>query len=86
MPSARRFALGTVAIIRRLLDPADVERILIEQRRYPRLRFGDVAVQRHLLSDEEVQELLVAQEQGIFSDEEISDARQRLAAYHNNAA
>jgi len=82
IPVARRFALGTVAIIRRLLEPQDVERILIEQRRYPRLRFGDVAVQLNLLSDSEVQELLVAQEQGIFSDEEISDARRRLSAYH----
>jgi len=85
MPASRRFALGTVAIIRRLLEPEDVERILVEQRRYPRLRFGDVAVQLGLLSEDEVQELLVAQEQGIFSDEEISDARRRLAAYHSGA-
>ncbi|MCG8469824.1 MAG: hypothetical protein MJB57_16725 [Gemmatimonadetes bacterium] len=84
MPVPRRFALGTVAIIRRLLEPPDVERILIEQRRYPRLRFGDVAVQLDLLSEAEVQELLVAQEQGIFSDEEISDARRRLTTYHTD--
>ncbi len=86
IPVARRFALGTVAIIRRLLEPEDVEKILIEQRRYPRLRFGDVAVQLTLLSEAEVQELLVAQEQGLFSDEEISDARRRLSSYHTGGA
>lgn len=86
LPVPRRFALGTVAIIRRLLEPAQVEQILLEQRRYPRLRFGDVAVQLSLLTEGEVQELLVAQEEGIFSDEEISDARRRLAAYHRGGA
>ncbi len=82
LPVPRRFALGTVAIIRKLLEPADVERILLEQRRYPRLRFGDVAIQLGLLTEEELQELLIAQERGVFADEEISDARRRLAAYH----
>ncbi len=82
LPAPRRFALGTVAIIRRLLEPGQVEQILLEQRRYPRLRFGDVAIQLALLSGGEVQEMLVAQEEGIFSDEEISDARRRLASYH----
>ncbi|MDX1579691.1 MAG: hypothetical protein R3266_14490 [Gemmatimonadota bacterium] len=75
--------MGTVAIIRQLLEPADVERILMEQRRYPRLRFGDIAVQLDLLSREEVDELVIAQEQGVFSDEEISEARRRLAAFHD---
>lgn len=82
MPVSRRFALGTVAIIRHLLEPAEVERILLEQRRYPRLRFGDIAVQLDLLTTEELQELLQAQQDGIFTDEEIQDARHRLAAFH----
>lgn len=85
MPVPRRFALGTVAIIRKLLEPADVERILAEQRRYPRLRFGDVAVQLGLLTAGQLQELLVAQEEGVFSDEEIADARSRLAEYHGSS-
>ena len=82
MPMPRRFALGTVAILRNLLQPADVERILAEQRRYPRLRFGDVAVQLGCLSEVELQELLAAQEEGVFTDEEIIDTRARLEAYH----
>jgi len=82
VPMPRRFALGTVAILRNLLQPADVERILAEQRRYPRLRFGDVAVQLGFLSEAELEELLAAQEEGMFTDEEILDTRARLNAYH----
>ena len=82
MPMPRRFALGTVAILRNLLQPSDVERILLEQRRYPRLRFGDVAIQLGMLSTEELEELLQAQEDGVFSDEEILDTRERLLAHH----
>jgi hypothetical protein len=82
MPMPRRFALGTVAILRNLLQPGDVERILLEQRRYPRLRFGDAAVQLGLLSETELSELLAAQEEGVFTDEEILDTHARLQAYH----
>lgn len=82
MPMPRRFALGTVGILRNFLQPADVERILLEQRRYPRLRFGDVAVQLGFLSEDELGELLAAQEEGVFSDEEIIDTKARLEAYH----
>ena len=78
MPMPRHFALGTVAIIRKLLEPADVERILAEQRRYPRLRFGDIAVQLGMLTEPQLQEVLLAQQQGVFSDAEICDARDRL--------
>jgi hypothetical protein len=85
VPMPRRFALGTVAILRNLLQPADVERILAEQRRYPRLRFGDVAVQLGFLSESELQELLAAQEEGVFTDEEILDTRRRLNAYYVEA-
>jgi len=81
MPTHRRFALGTVAIIRNLLQPSEVEQILAEQRRYPRLRFGDIAVQLGLLSREEIDELLEAQQEGVFTDEEILDTRTRLQAY-----
>ncbi|MDH3732751.1 MAG: hypothetical protein OEU54_04420 [Gemmatimonadota bacterium] len=82
MPVPRRFALGTVAILRNLLQPADVERILAEQKRYPRLRFGDIAVQLGFLSEAELEELLEAQVEGVFTDEEIIDTRARLQAYH----
>jgi hypothetical protein len=82
VPMPRRFALGTVAILRNLLQPADVARILEEQRRYPRLRFGDIAVQLGFLTDDELAELLAAQQEGLFTDEEILDTRARLNAYH----
>ena len=82
VPMPRRFALGTVAILRNLLQPADVARILEEQRRYPRLRFGDIAVQLGFLSEGELAELLEAQQEGVFTDEEILDTRARLNAYH----
>ncbi len=84
MPVPRHFALGTVAIIRRLLEPSEVERILGEQRRYPRLRFGDVAVQLGLLTDGQIQELLLAQQEGLFTNAEIREARERLRAYRLN--
>ncbi|MGH7541841.1 MAG: hypothetical protein ACRELC_12660 [Gemmatimonadota bacterium] len=81
MPVPRHFALGTVAVIRKLLEPEQVERILTEQRRYPRLRFGDAAVQLRLLTDGQLQELLLAQQEGRFTDAELRDARDRLRAF-----
>lgn len=83
MPMPRHFALGTVAVIRKLLEPEEVERILAEQRRYPRLRFGDIAVQLGLLSEAQLQELLLAQQQGVFTDAEICDARDRLKSFRD---
>ena len=82
LPMPRHFALGTVAILRNLLQPGDVEQILAEQRCYPRLRFGDAAVQLGLLSESELKELLSAQVEGVFTDEEILDTRARLQAYY----
>jgi len=82
MPMPRRFALGTVAVLRNLLDPDQVSRILGEQRRYPRLRFGDIAVELGLLTTDQRDELVRAQREGVFSDEEIRDAQRRLEAHH----
>jgi hypothetical protein len=81
MPMPRHFALGTVAVIRKLLEPDDVERILAEQRRYPRLRFGDIAVQLGLLTEPQLQEVLLAQQQGVFTDAEIRETRDRLRVF-----
>lgn len=82
MPMPRRFALGTVAILRNLLDPDQVSRILDEQRRYPRLRFGDIAVELGLLTLEQRDEMVRAQQEGVFSDEEIRDAKRRLESHY----
>lgn len=81
LPMPRRFALGTVAVLKGFLDPSDLERILDEQRRYPRLRFGDIAVELGLLSHEERDEVLLAQQEGMFTEPEIRDARARVLAY-----
>ncbi len=85
MPMPRRFALGTVAILRNLLDPDQVTRILDEQRRYPRLRFGDIAVELGLLTTAERDELVRAQQEGVFSDDEIRDAKRRLESHYARA-
>lgn len=81
VPIPRHFALGTVAIIRRALTPAEVAQVLIEQRKRPRERFGEVAVEMGLLTAGELEELLVAQQQGLFTDEEIREARSRIRAF-----
>ncbi len=86
LPTPRRFALGTVAILRNLLQPGEVERILIEQRRYPALRFGDAALQLGLLSEEQRAELVQAQQDGMFSEEEIREARRRVEAWQRESA
>jgi len=82
MPMPRRFALGTVAILRNLLDPEEVSRILEEQRRYPRLRFGDIAVELGLLTREQRDEMVRAQQEGVFTDQEIRDAKHRLESHY----
>lgn len=81
VPIPRHFALGTVAIIRRLLEPAEVAQILLEQRRQPRLRFGDLAIQMGLLDETQLRELLLTQQEGLFTDNEIREARARLRAF-----
>lgn len=81
LPGPRRFALGTVAVLKDFLDPSDLERILEEQRRYPRLRFGDIAVELGLLTREERDQVLAAQREGIFTESEIENARTRVLAY-----
>lgn len=83
MPMPRRFALGTVAILRNLLDPDQVSRILEEQRRYPRLRFGDIAVELGLLTADQRDEMVRAQQEGVFSDGEIRDAKRRLESHYS---
>ena len=81
VPIPRHFALGTVAIIRKLLEPAEVAQILMEQKRQPKLRFGEIGIQLDLLTESQLQELLLAQQQGLFTDVEIREARMRLRAY-----
>lgn len=81
VPIPRHFALGTVAIIRNALTPAEVAQVLVEQRKRPREKFGELAVELGLLSEPELRELLLAQQQGLFTDEEIREARGRIKAF-----
>lgn len=81
VPIPRHFALGTVAIIRQVLTPAEVAQVLVEQRKRPREKFGELAVEMGLLAEEELGDLLLAQQQGLFTDEEIREARSRIKSF-----
>lgn len=81
VPIPRHFALGTVAIIRDLMKPGEVAQILLEQRRQPRTKFGEVAVEMGFLTPEQLETLLRAQQEGLFTDEEIQEARKRLRSF-----
>lgn len=78
----RHFALGTVAIIRNVLRPEEVSRVLVAQRERPETRFGELAVEMGLLTDEELERLLRDQREGRFGKSEIRLARRRLEGYH----
>ena len=86
VPVPRHFALGTVALVRDLLTPADVARVLLEQRRQAGKKFGVLAVEMGLLSESQREELLLAQQEGLFTDAEMRDARQRLRQFRESAA
>lgn len=86
VPVPRHFALGTVALVRDLLSPAEVARVLLEQRRQPGKKFGELAVQMGLLSESQREELLLAQQEGLFTDAEMREARRRLREFRENAA
>jgi len=86
VPVPRHFALGTVALVRDMLTPAEVARVLLEQRRQAGKKFGVLAVEMGLLSDSQREELLLAQQEGLFTDAEMRDARQRLRQFRESAA
>jgi hypothetical protein len=86
IPTARHFALGTVALIRDLLTPAEVAQILVEQRNQPDERFAAIAIDLGMLSEQQREELLLAQQEGLFTDEEMRDARERLREFRQTTA
>lgn len=86
VPTPRHFALGTVALIRDMLSPAQVARILVEQRQQPEKRFASIAVELGMLTDEQREELLLAQQEGLFSDAEMKEARERLRDFRKTTA
>jgi len=86
VPIPRKFALGAVAIIRRALDPERVARVREEQRKFPKKRFGEIAVELDYMTESQLEELLAAQQAGLFTDDEIQEARMSLEAYRRRAA
>jgi hypothetical protein len=82
----RHFMLGTVAIVRNVMEPEAVARVLMEQRRQPGKRFGELAVAMGVITEEQLDMLLEAQQRGLFTDEEIREARQRLEAFRRAQA
>ncbi len=86
IPIPRHFALGTVALIRQLLTPAEVARVLMEQRKQPDKRFATLAVEMGLLEDSQREELLLAQQEGLFTEDEMRQARERLREFRESTA
>ncbi len=86
VPIPRKFALGTVAIMRRALDPAQVARVLGEQRKFPKKRFGEIAVELDYITEAQLDDLLEAQKAGLFTEEEIQGARQSLETFRRNVS
>jgi hypothetical protein len=82
----RHFALGTVALIRQLLTPAEVARILMEQRKQPDKRFATLAVEMGLLEESQREELLLAQQEGLFTEDEMRRAREGLRQFRESTA
>ena len=86
VPIPRHFALGTVALIRQLLTPPEVARVLMEQRRQPDKRFATLAVEMGLLGESQREELLLAQQEGLFTEEEMRQAREGLHQFRESTA
>lgn len=86
IPTPRHFALGTVALIRDLLTPAQVARVLVEQRHQPDERFAAIAVDLGMLTEGQREELLLAQQEGLFTDAEMREARERLREFRKATA
>ena len=86
IPTARHFALGTVALIRDLLTPAQVAQILVEQRNQPDERFAAIAMDLGMITEIQREELLLAQQEGLFTDDEMREARERLRAFRQATA
>jgi len=86
VPIPRHFALGTVALIRQLLTPPEVARVLMEQRRQPDKRFATLAVEMGLLVESQREELLLAQQEGLFTEEEMRQAREGLHQFRESTA
>lgn len=84
VPIPRHFALGTVALIRGLLNPSQVARVLLEQERQPDRRFGELAVDLDLITTSQLEELLLDQQEGLFTDAEIRKARKRLEEFRGS--
>lgn len=82
----RQYKLGTVAVVERVLTPAEVARVLTVQDRHSDRQFGDIAVDLDLLTDQELEELLEIQQRGLYRPEAISRARRDLKQFQRQKA
>lgn len=82
----RQYRLGTVAVVRRVLTPGEVARVLALQDPQSDRKFGDIALDLDLLTEEELQDLLEVQSRGLYRPESISRARRDLKQYQRQKA
>lgn len=80
----RDFGLGTVAIIKGLMSPRDVSDVLSQQRNRPGLTFGDHAVELGHLTETQLEDLVQVKHQGVYTPEEIREAREKIQSYRNS--
>lgn len=80
----RDFGLGTVAIVKGAMSPAEVSEVMAEQRRRPERTFGDHAIELGHLTERELEELVQVKHRGRYPAEEVRRARGRLRAYRRS--
>lgn len=80
----RDFGLGTVAIIKGLMSPRDVSEVLAQLRNRPGLTFGDHAVELGHLTETQLEDLVQVKHEGVYTPEEIREAREKIQSYRNS--
>lgn len=80
----RDFGLGTVAIIKGMMSPRDVSEVMSQQRDRPELTFGDHAVELGHLTETQLEDLVQVKHRGVYTPEEIREAREKIQSYRNS--
>lgn len=78
------FALGTVAIVKGVMTPAEVAQVMARQRSEPGLTFGDHAVEMGYLSETQLEDLTQTRHEGLYGQDEIRRARRRIQDYRTS--
>ena len=80
----REFGLGTVAVVKGAMSPAEVSEVMAEQRRHPERTFGDHAIELGHVTERELEELVQVKHRGRYPAEEVRRARGRIRAYRRS--